>query len=361
MNEIKKQVKDFLKSDEKIIIINVPKDFKVRSLVNPFRLCYNRIILTIQKMIPPYRFKNALLKSTGMKMGKDVCMAHYHKLDYYFPELIQIDDACIVGGLTKIFTHELKDGKLKLGRVHIKKNALLAGMSRIHPGVTVGEHVITGMKCNISKDCPDKTFVVAQDRIVKEWTDEDMNRLFHKSRHHKDYYKDLKKKSKELRKNRDMMILRILNDGKRLNPGNEWYLARPVWKIYWNSIWIELAYYANWNWLRVLFLKILGVKIGKNFQVGKRTVFDHIYGDLAEIGDNVKIGNDCYVDGHSYTIGETVFGRVKIEDNVKVGNGTLIACGVILHKGCKIIGPASAIKNIPENETWKGIPAKKIE
>ena len=362
MKSIKKQVKEFLKNEDKIKIeIKVPENFKMCHLVNPCRLFYNRIILTVQKMIPPYNWKNALLRSTGIKLGKDVCMPHYHKLDYYFPQLIKIDDGCIVGGLSTIQTHKIEDGKLILGRVHIKKNSLLAGLSNIHPGVIIGENVITGMRCNITKNCPDKAFVVSTDRVIKTWSDEDLDRLFHKSKHLKNYYKDLKKKTKELRKDNNQMILRVLNDGKRLNPGNEWYLARPTWRIYWNAIWVELIKLAPFNWKRKLLARILGAKIGKNVYIGKGVVFDHIYGDKVEIGNNVKIGKNCYLDGHSYTIGETILGRVKIKDNVEIGEDTMIACGVTIEKNSKVIGPASVIKDISEGETWKGNPAKKVE
>lgn len=362
MNQIKKQVKDFLSNETNMKLeVEVPDNFKICSLVNPFRYFYNKIILTVQKMIPPYNWKNCLLRSTGIKLGKDVCMPHYHHLDYYFPQLIKIDDGCIIGGLSRIYTHEVKDGKLRLGRVHIKKNTLLAGLSNIHPGVTIGEYVITGMKCKITKSVPDKMFVVGENRIIKEWSDDDIDRLFHKSRNKKNYYKKLKSETKKLRKNKEIMEIRILNDGRRLNPGTEWYFARPTLNIYWNAIWVELIQITPNLYFRKLFLKILGVKFGKNFKIGKNVVFDHIYGDLADIGDNVSIGNGCYIDGHSYTIGETVLGRVKIGNNVRIDDDVHIMPGVFIGDGAKILSGTSVLKNIPNGETWKGVPAKKIE
>ena len=167
--------------------------------------------------------------------------------------------------------------------------------------------------------------------------------------------------TKDFRKDNKKMIIRFLNDGKRLNPGNEWYLARPWIRIYYNAIWVELSRIIPWNWLRIFLYRILGAKIGKNVFIGKGTVFDHIYGDKVEIEDNVNIGENGYLDGHSYTIGETVYGRVKIGENARLGKHVHVMCGVTIGKNAKILDNSSVLKNIPEGETWKGIPAKKVE
>ena len=41
---------------------------------------------------------------------------------------------------------------------------------------------------------------------------------------------------------------------------------------------------------------MMGIKIGKNCYIGKGVVFDHIYGDLVTLEDNVKIEDDCYLE-----------------------------------------------------------------
>ena len=322
---------------------------------------WNWLVLEVQKMIPPYKWKNVLLRTTGMKIGKDVCIPHYIHFDHKYPELISIEDGCIIGGMSKLISHKKEGNKIIKGKIKIGKNTLLAGVTTINPGVTIGEYVITGAFSNISENVPDKSFVVGKNKIIKHWSEEDMERLFHKSNHDKDYYKNFKKKTKEFRKNKKIMKISILNDGKRMNPGNEWYLARPVWKIYWNAIWVEAARFVPWNWKRILLWRILGAKIGKNVKIGKKVVFDHIYGDLAEIGDNTKIGDHSYIDGHSYTIGETVFGRVKIGKNCKIGEHVHFMCGVTVGDNVTIGDNSSVLKDIPSGEKWKGIPAKKVE
>jgi acetyltransferase-like isoleucine patch superfamily enzyme len=340
---------------------DVNKNFKMFYIVNPFVYFRNKFIFTIQKLIPPYKFKNSLLRLTGMKIGKDVCIPHYIHFDSFFPELISIDDGTIIGGASRLYAHKIENEKLVVGKINISKSVLLAGYTTVFPGIKINTHVITGMKSIITKDCPKNTFIVGNDIVKKEWSKEDIERLFYKSKNDKNYYSNFKKQVKEFRKDKNMMSVRILNDGKRLNPGNEWYLARPIWRIYYNAIWVELGRLSLCEVTRNFFHFMLGVKKGKNVTIERGTIFDHIYGDFVEIGNNVKIGKHCYFDGHSYTIGETVFGRVKIGDNTTIEDEVFVACGVTIGKNCRILKNSSVIKNVPDNETWGGHPAKKIE
>jgi acetyltransferase-like isoleucine patch superfamily enzyme len=339
----------------------INKNFKIFYIVNPFKYFRNKFIFTIQKLIPPYKWKNSLLRLTGMKIGKDVCIPHYIHFDPFFPELISIDAGSLVGGLSKFYNHKIENGKLIVGKINIDKFVLLAGLTTIYPGVKINTHVITGMKSVITKDCPKNTFIVGNDLIKKEWSKEDLERLFYKSKNDQNYYSNFKKQVKEFRKDKNMMSIRILNDGKRLNPGNEWYLSRPTWRIYYNAIWVELGRLSLCEVTRDLFNFMLGVKKGKNVKIAKGTVFDHIYGDFVELGNNVIIGKNCYLDGHSYTIGETIFGRIKIGNNTILEDDVYVSCGIKIGNNCKILKNSSVIKNIPDNETWGGNPAKKIE
>ena len=362
MNKIKQQVQEFLNDkSKKRIEIDVPKNFKVNSVVNPITLFFRKIMLFKQKWMVPSRFKNWYLNLAGVNMGYDACIPHYIHFDNYFPELITVDKGSLVGGLSKIFTHEVKDGKLILGRVHIKEKVLLAGISTIHPGVTVNKYVITGMKCQITEDCPENTFVAGHDRVIKEWSEEERERYAGDSNHDPNYYKKERELIRNFQKDRNNMVIKYKYNGKRLNAGDEWFRARFTPRIFYNAIFVELARILPWNSIRILLWRMMGAKIGKNCKIGINTVFDHIYGDLAEIGNNVTIGNDCYIDGHSYTISETVYGRVHIGDNTVVGDDVHFMCGVKVGKNCKILKNSSVLKNILDGETWKGVPAKKVE
>ena len=248
---IRKQVCCFLKDNKKKKAeIDIPKDFKPDSLVNPLLLCYRKAVLFLQKWIIPCRLKNWLLSTTGIRIGLDACIPHYIHFDPYFPELISIGRGSLVGGLSSFHTHKIKDRKLLLGRIDVKERALIAGLTTIFPGVTVNKHAITGMKSTITNDVPERGFVVGRDKLLKIWSDEEVERHFGESKHDPAYYKEYRQKTREFRKNQGIMRVTIRNNGRRLNPGNEWYLARPWIRIFYNAAFVETARIAPWEWLR---------------------------------------------------------------------------------------------------------------
>lgn len=359
--EIQERVKGFLKSNEKKIVLDVPENFSMYWLKSRFVVWPRKFIFFIQKWIIPSRFKNSLLRLFGLDIGFDVCLPHYISFDEFFPELVKVGKGSLIGGLSYLKNHELKDGKLTIGRINVAEKVLLAGWSTIKPGVDIGKYVITGMRCVVYNDIPEGEFWAGDPAIlIKKWNKEEIGKYFADSKHDPDFYKKHRKITRDFRKNRNNMLIKIKNNGKRLNAGDEWYLARPWPRIYYNSFFVELARVCPFNWLRILLWRIMGAKIGKNCKIGKWTIFDHIYGDLAEIGDNVVIGTNGYVDGHSYTIAEAIYGRVKIADNVKFGDYVALACGLTVGKNSTVKDNSMINKDIGENEVWQGIPAKKI-
>lgn len=101
------------------------------------------------------------------------------------------------------------------------------------------------------------------------------------------------------------------------------------------------------------------------------------------IGDNVKIGDRCRIQAFTFiptgvTIGNDVFLGPRVTftndkyppskewkdtivfDGVSIGAGAIILPGITLGKGCKIGAGAVVTKDVPEEETWVGNPARKL-
>lgn len=76
-----------------------------------------------------------------------------------------------------------------------------------------------------------------------------------------------------------------------------------------------------------------GVHVAHNVKIGRNCLI--ITGSI--IGGSVTIGNNCYLG-----IGCMIKNKVKIGNNVKIGMGAVV------------------LKDIPDNETWVGNPAKKL-
>ena len=84
-------------------------------------------------------------------------------------------------------------------------------------------------------------------------------------------------------------------------------------------------------------------------------------GGFSIVMPSVVITHDDYVgDSCTFASGATVAGHVKIGNSVYVGTGANILERVEIGTGA-IIGAGSLVnRNVPENETWAGVPARKI-
>lgn len=168
MDELRKKIMNYvLHSDEKTIVI--PYDGpRLTSTIdwpryrNNFRLAINGVLHEILKFVPPCDFKNWIMRRMGYKIGKDVAICNYTYLDPLFPELITIEDGVLVGAYAVIDCHEMVHKDIKLGRVHIKKGAIVGGFAYVRNGVTIGENACVAMGAWAFKDVPDNTIVIGQ-------------------------------------------------------------------------------------------------------------------------------------------------------------------------------------------------------
>ena len=128
--------------------------YEYNKIVNRFRLFVNIIICHICKLLP-LDMKNSIYRLIGVKIGKNVVIAPYVQIDPFFPEFITLEDNVIIGWGAKIFTHEFTQNKIRKGKVHIKKRALIGGFSVIRSGITVGNHAVVSLNSFVTKDVQD--------------------------------------------------------------------------------------------------------------------------------------------------------------------------------------------------------------
>lgn len=94
--------------------------------------------------------------------------------------------------------------------------------------------------------------------------------------------------------------------------------------------------------------------------IGEGTVFVHnglgcVVNECAIIGKNCKILQNVTIGGRGEGSGTPIIG-----DNVLIGAGACILGGVKVENGVKIGANAVVLKDVPENVTVVGIPAKII-
>ncbi|MCK4800282.1 hypothetical protein KAS31_04865 [Candidatus Parcubacteria bacterium] len=95
----------------------------------------------------------------GVKIGKDVVIGPGVSLDPLFPKLIVIEDGAVLGWGSQVLTHEFLIEGLILGRVCIKKKALIGDRCLIRMGTIIGNGATVSMYSLVNKDVADNKAV----------------------------------------------------------------------------------------------------------------------------------------------------------------------------------------------------------
>src|SRR3989344_6216368 len=163
---VKRQIKAFLRDpSQREIRVKYPGP-KLNAgshwycMRNPIRMLWTSFIVEITRKLPPCEFKNNLLRMIGVKIGKDVCIAPDVVLDWLFPELVEIGDGTLVGGAVWIPAHSITIDEIRIGRVKIGKQVLIASFACNEPPITIGDRAIIGLYAYVNKDVPEDAFMV---------------------------------------------------------------------------------------------------------------------------------------------------------------------------------------------------------
>ena len=108
------------------------------------------------------------------------------------------------------------------------------------------------------------------------------------------------------------------------------------------------------------YLRLNGAKIGKRVYVNSLFVGDH---NLLEFGDDVVIGSEVHLSGHTVEAGLVKTARVRLGRDVTIGLGSVLDIGVTVGDGCQV----GALSLVPKHTTlepggvYAGIPARRID
>lgn len=117
--------------------------------------------------------------------------------------------------------------------------------------------------------------------------------------------------------------------------------------------------FLNMPPIKVLYLKIIGAKTGKNVVLsGDEWIFDPY---VTEMGDNTTIGARSIISGH---LGEgyLLIKKVKIGKNCLVGGDSFIMPGVIIEDNVVLGAKSLVLKDqiLKKGKTYAGIPVQEI-
>ena len=128
---------------------------------------------------------------------------------------------------------------------------------------------------------------------------------------------------------------------------------------------------ANWcyrhnlkflaRWISQASRRRTGIEIHPGATIGKRLVIDHGMGIV--IGETAEIGDDCLI-YHGVTLGGTGkdVGRRRptIGNKVLIGTGAKVLGPITIGDGSRVAANAVVLRDIPENSTAVGSPAKVV-
>ena len=114
---------------------------------------------------------------------------------------------------------------------------------------------------------------------------------------------------------------------------------------------------------------LTGIEIHPRAKIGKNLFIDHgmgvVIGETSEIGDNVTIYHAVTLGGSSPSIDSERQRHEKrhptIGDDVVIGSGAQIIGPVKIGNNARIAANAVVVKDVPENATMVGIPAKAVK
>lgn len=109
------------------------------------------------------------------------------------------------------------------------------------------------------------------------------------------------------------------------------------------------------------------VVIEKNVEIGYSTCIDRAVegstvisagtkiDNLVHIAHGAKIGRNCLI-----VAGAVIGGSCQIGHNTFIGMNASIKNKVVIGRGCTIGAGSVVLQDVPDGETWAGVPARKI-
>ncbi len=128
-----------------------------------------------------------------------------------------------------------------------------------------------------------------------------------------------------------------------------------------HAIWLKHFYWAA-RFLSHFGRWITGIEIHPGASIGRRVFIDHGMGVV--IGETAVIGDDCTL-YHGVTLGGTSWNKGKrhptLESGVVIGAGAKVLGPITIGANAKIGSNAVVVKDVPENATAVGIPARILD
>lgn len=138
------------------------------------------------------------------------------------------------------------------------------------------------------------------------------------------------------------------------------YCFRDVsrWRVTWNWFWIALAKLTPWFALKRGFLRMTGMKVGKNVAIAYNVQPDVLFPHFITIEEDAIVGYNTTILCHEYLRNEYRVGPVKIEKDATIGANCLILAGTTIKAGATV--SSMSLVNSDVEGFVGGVPAKPL-
>lgn len=124
----------------------------------PFKTAFCNSYLESQKSpLISQSFRQKLLRSAGIKIGKGVKIEDNVYFDTFYPEKISIGDGVIIKNNVTIATHEGTVNNFRMGKIEIGNNVIIESGAKILPGIKIGENSVIFPYALVDQDIPPHT------------------------------------------------------------------------------------------------------------------------------------------------------------------------------------------------------------
>lgn len=129
------------------------------TIKSPLRVALNYLVIRISGFLPSLRIKNALYRSIGIKLGKNVSVGLEVTFDIFFPELIEIGDNTVIGYRSTLLCHEFLVSKWKKGPLKIGDNVMIGANTTVLAGVVIESGATISACSLVNGDVAGRSFV----------------------------------------------------------------------------------------------------------------------------------------------------------------------------------------------------------
>jgi len=139
-----------------------------------------------------------------------------------------------------------------------------------------------------------------------------------------------------------------------------WTRTRSPIKVTFNFLLLLVVRYSPSLRLKLVAMKLMGVKAGRQVSIALNATIDIFYPELIEIGDHSIVGYNATLLAHEYLVDRLRTGKVVIGRNVLIGANSTVLAGVAIGDGA-VVGACSLVNSdVPAGAFVGGVPARII-